>query len=89
VTFARKAAIHFVFLNYASRREQYNILSYGHENAKIRPVFKKNWGPLPLVKRHSFLPLVFYEDMWGVAGIAPPILNLSIKCGRMVSNTHR
>ena len=44
----------------------------------------KIWGPLPLVKRHN-CPLVFYEGMWGVAGIASPILNLGIKCARVVA----
>lgn len=55
---------------------------------KLVHYFKKNWGPLPLIKRH-ICPLALYEGMWGVEIIAPPILKLGIRCGRVVSTTHR
>lgn len=50
--------------------------------------YLKNWGPLPLIKRH-ICPLALYEGMREVESITPPILNLGIRRGRVVSITHR
>jgi len=45
--------------------------------------YLKNWGPLPLIKRH-ICPLALYEGMREVESITPPILNLGIRRGRVV-----